>query len=558
MQRVIKLCVISLMIFFCNALHPQVCALQNGMYPNAVMNKSGEIICSAIHWNVPFLPVAQKIGCDGKRMWTDDPSGIFLAPSHGVNPYGLHEYRPPKILPAEDGGAYFVFDYNWLLDIIGGIEYFKEKTYIQRVSPEGNLMWGNIGKQIVNEEITNGIGSFTHFVEYASDGNILVYYRWYHHSNESELGESEIYIQKINKDTGDRMWGDHGNFVNPKMTNIILGSTEQTYLLYNDYVLCLNKNGEELWYKKILEGFDLNLYQRYATNDYGDVIILYRENEQIRGMMFNNNGEFLWKNKVIVENGYKIFHNSEIKNWNNKGWLFATSDVGINFVDIAGENINIKQLLLPESNDRHQKMNIFDNNTFYTMVTLGPFEPDGVNELKIYRVNQYGELLWEPVSRFIARGVDSQNSFLLGYDNNAYAVYEATGLFDPLWRPRGTFVQKVDIDGQTGYTTSIKSNTHVKNQQIYTFNTPNPFTQNTIFHINGMNPAKPHFLRLKIYNILGEEVKNYKVNTSSQHNISVQWNGTDNMGRSVCPGIYLYQIIMEGKIAAKGKLLKGK
>ncbi len=548
------------MIFFCTALHPQICALQNGLYPNAVMNESGEIICSAIHWNVPFLPVAQKISDDGKRMWTDDPKGIFLAPSHGENPYGLHEYHPPNILPADDGGAYFVFDYNWLLYIIGDIEYFKEKIYIQRISSNGDILWGNTGKLVVNKEIPDWGGSSTIYIEYASDGHILVYYVWYPHSYDyGNVGlEFDFYIQKINKDTGERMWGDLGKFFGTKMINIILGSSEQTYLLYNEYVLCLNKNGEELWHKKLLEGLKLYYHQNYATNDFGDVLILYRENKQIKGMMFNKNGEIQWQNKTLVENESDIVLPSDVKNWNNAGWLIATFYAGINFVDIAGENINVKQLLLPESNNSLQKIAPMADNSFYAMVTLGPFEPDGVNELKIYRVHQYGELLWEPVSRFIARGVDSQNCLLLGYDNNAYAVYEATSLFDPLWRPRGTFVQKVDKDGQTGYTTSIKSNTPVKNPQIYTFNTPNPFTKNTIFHINGMNPAKPHFLQLRIYNILGEEVKNYEVNTSNQHNISVQWNGTDNMDRSVSPGIYLYQTIMEGKIAAKGKLLKGK
>lgn len=74
-------------------------------------------------------------------------------------------------------------------------------------------------------------------------------------------------------------------------------------------------------------------------------------------------------------------------------------------------------------------------------------------------------------------------------------------------------------------------------------NYPNPF--NPMTNINYSLP-KSSFVSLKVYDILGNEIKtlvnNEKKNSGSY---SVQWNGTNNSGAVVSSGIYFYKLVTE-------------
>jgi hypothetical protein len=70
-------------------------------------------------------------------------------------------------------------------------------------------------------------------------------------------------------------------------------------------------------------------------------------------------------------------------------------------------------------------------------------------------------------------------------------------------------------------------------------NYPNPFNPSTI--INYILP-KSSLITVKIYNILGQEVKTL-INTVQQAGVyNIQWVGDDNFGRTVASGTYLYRI----------------
>jgi hypothetical protein len=70
-------------------------------------------------------------------------------------------------------------------------------------------------------------------------------------------------------------------------------------------------------------------------------------------------------------------------------------------------------------------------------------------------------------------------------------------------------------------------------------NYPNPFNPGTI--INYVLP-KSSLVTIKIYNILGQEVRTL-VNSELQAGYySVQWNGDNNFGRSVASGVYIYRV----------------
>jgi len=126
---------------------------------------------------------------------------------------------------------------------------------------------------------------------------------------------------------------------------------------------------------------------------------------------------------------------------------------------------------------------------------------------------------------------------------------QATGL-NPgnyFWR-----VRSVDSVGNTSAYSgigqfSVKSVTAVTNkisavpkEFAISQNYPNPFNPSTI--IDYALP-KSSLVTIKIYNILGQEVKTLLNTQSPAGYYSVQWNGENNFGQHVSSGIYIYRVV---------------
>ncbi|MGK9476169.1 glycoside hydrolase family 78 protein [Melioribacter sp. OK-6-Me] len=70
-------------------------------------------------------------------------------------------------------------------------------------------------------------------------------------------------------------------------------------------------------------------------------------------------------------------------------------------------------------------------------------------------------------------------------------------------------------------------------------NYPNPFNPETVIKFS---LPKSQFISLKIYNVLGQEVKTLVYREFQAGNHSVVWNGKDNYGNTAAAGIYFYKI----------------
>ncbi|MEE9443415.1 MAG: M28 family peptidase [candidate division Zixibacteria bacterium] len=72
-------------------------------------------------------------------------------------------------------------------------------------------------------------------------------------------------------------------------------------------------------------------------------------------------------------------------------------------------------------------------------------------------------------------------------------------------------------------------------------NYPNPFNpQTTIEFFNPYN--LPHQMSLKVFNIIGQEIKLLFNDNALPGITRIKWDGTDNSGRTVASGIYFYQL----------------
>lgn len=76
-------------------------------------------------------------------------------------------------------------------------------------------------------------------------------------------------------------------------------------------------------------------------------------------------------------------------------------------------------------------------------------------------------------------------------------------------------------------------------QFVLSQNYPNPFNPSTNIEY-GL--PKTAYVVLKIYNILGEEIRTLVQEQQSPGIKTVVWDGTNNRGLDVASGIYIYQI----------------
>jgi flagellar hook assembly protein FlgD len=88
-------------------------------------------------------------------------------------------------------------------------------------------------------------------------------------------------------------------------------------------------------------------------------------------------------------------------------------------------------------------------------------------------------------------------------------------------------------------------------------NYPNPFNPSTKidFDIGSANDAATRHVRLDVFNILGRRVKTLVDDNMTAGSHSVVWDATDDGGRGVATGIYLYRLEVESEHQTKKMLL---
>ncbi|EQB63015.1 MAG: hypothetical protein RBG1_1C00001G0594 [candidate division Zixibacteria bacterium RBG-1] len=101
----------------------------------------------------------------------------------------------------------------------------------------------------------------------------------------------------------------------------------------------------------------------------------------------------------------------------------------------------------------------------------------------------------------------------------------------------------LDVRDDNSFPSTLKPNTFVLSQ-----NYPNPFNTETV--ISFALPKTGH-VKLEIYNILGQKVKDLVDEMVTAGYKKVVWDGRDNTGKIVASGVYLYQLKTGGFTEAK-------
>ena len=83
-------------------------------------------------------------------------------------------------------------------------------------------------------------------------------------------------------------------------------------------------------------------------------------------------------------------------------------------------------------------------------------------------------------------------------------------------------------------------------------NFPNPF--NPITSISVRLPRESR-IRLEVYSILGQQIKTLADASVSAGIHTFMWDGTDESGRAVATGVYLYRLIGDGRVIESKKMM---
>ena len=295
-------------------------------------------------------------------------------------------------------------------------------------------------------------------------------------------------------------------------------------------------------------------YYRAATNDNGDIFIIYENSDGIHCRIFAANGEPVLQDTLIISGELNIFFNTPVVNWNNNKWVFPIGN-HIYCIDRNGNNLwGNEGVTIPDTGlTRVYDIKPVDSN--HIMLIYGYYPGPGLS-LKIQKINLNGSIVWDTTGIFVMEEIGPTAQLLPDSAGGAYVVIEGVSVYEPEYRPRGTYIQKVDKDGNLGFITSVdeKPKTSLPDDFSLIQNYPNPFFDNTTFIIKPALKYWGESFQIVIYNLLGKEVRRFQVKNSSSGLVQIEWDGKDQYGSDVAGGVYFYRVNSQNQFLAVRKL----
>ncbi|RMD95399.1 MAG: T9SS C-terminal target domain-containing protein, partial [Calditrichaeota bacterium] len=104
-------------------------------------------------------------------------------------------------------------------------------------------------------------------------------------------------------------------------------------------------------------------------------------------------------------------------------------------------------------------------------------------------------------------------------------------------------LRQLDFDGTTHTTDAIKVLVSIPQGYLLEQNSPNPFALSHFARtrISFFLPSRSS-VRLRIYNILGQELKLLQSGPMNAGRHVIAWDGKDRRGQRISPGLYFYEL----------------
>jgi hypothetical protein len=108
------------------------------------------------------------------------------------------------------------------------------------------------------------------------------------------------------------------------------------------------------------------------------------------------------------------------------------------------------------------------------------------------------------------------------------------------------------VNNSSSYRINFKVVKDVELSLANVYNYPNPFTTRTKFMFEHNRPGDMLQVQVRIYSVAGNLVKtiNQTINSTGNRSFDIEWDGTDNFGRKIGRGVYIYDLNIKD---SKGK-----
>ncbi len=153
---------------------------------------------------------------------------------------------------------------------------------------------------------------------------------------------------------------------------------------------------------------------------------------------------------------------------------------------------------------------------------------------------------------------DMANAQTIENVNQPFTALQNLGEDTYYWRVKSK-ASNGDVSGYSptasftvNHTTAVNKENIIPKEFYVKQNYPNPFNPSTVIEFA---LPKTGFVSLKIYDMLGREVKTLVKSQVSAGIHELIWDGTDNLGNKVSSGAYLYRIIAGKNVITKKMLL---
>ena len=154
---------------------------------------------------------------------------------------------------------------------------------------------------------------------------------------------------------------------------------------------------------------------------------------------------------------------------------------------------------------------------------------------------QSGNSNWEGIGFVTGKGTTTEPQSYSFTDNNV---------------SNGTYyyrLKQIDFDGSFSYTKEVEVAVGILPDHYSLFqNYPNPFNPTTAIQFQ---VPKISNVTIKIYNMLGQEIKTLFSGQVQQGTYSVEWNGLNNEGTRMSSGTYVYRITTKEFVQSRKMIL---
>ncbi len=488
----------------------------------------------------------QRLDAQGFTKWVDGGKAVSINPGN--------KYRH-KIIQDEEGGCIVVWedDRNGDSDI-----------YAQRVDSSGNILWDSAGVAISVLPLDQ---ERPQIVSDGSGGAIIMW-----EFKQGAAGETGLYAQRINS-LGQVLWAVNGVPVVtspsatpiqilPKITGDGVGGAVIAWIenTLDEYISAqrINSAGIILWPQNGLPIITSSLdkrFQNIINVGNGEFVLCWNEefffNEwDLRAQKIDTTGNIIWNNEGLVISSSDVSINPSAIAYDNQnsviiGWedhrIQISGTIYCQKLSLDG-NIQWQQNGIPVSsfNGLQGFVKLVCDSNGNTVVSWLDARSNPLWDIYAQKFDGSGNRIWEQEGKAvsIATGLKSHQNIIITNNGDYIVSWGDERNPDP-----DIYAQSLDA-----LVTSVNHSTsELPELFVLTQNYPNPFNPSTSIQYT---VSSRQFVRLKVYDVLGNEVATLVNEEKAAGTYAVEFNAKD-----LPSGIYFYRLQAGSFVETKKMIL---